>query len=549
LDSVTQLGSMLQVQMKTAGGSDEAANNLKNWMEKIGSGDTVEAYKKAGIDYQGSMNTGMQNGKSTLESSFALAQKYIEATDPKKAAEMAKATAAISKESDPEKAKAMIAALESALRTGDLFADMQVKGALTAYMQNKDLYDKLKKESASATGILDKNLAERRESSAQKQAEMVQGLDESMRAIGDAMRPVTDAVVGGITSVAGGLTKLADESPRLVTGIGLATAGLIGLSAAVSSFKMAKGLMNIGRGSLMGNPNIPQKVIVTNLPAGGGVGDGLDVDDVDAGDDKKGRKGKGSGKGGRGSGMGRGVGNVVKGAAVLAVADAGFKAYDTYQNAETQDEKAVGYGAAAGGLAGSLSGAAAGAALGTLILPVIGTAIGGLIGGVIGNMGGDALGGYVGKALFGANEATKKMPDAGPLMMTSAGKDIAPVMGDIAKSFTKPPGSAPLMMAPPGQSPAPAASAQIGDAGRSMMLPEASADAKAGPLAKPAPTATPPANIEARVDIQAPFSLTVQGDVQDANALYNRLKPMLDQHYRDLAKAQESRKLFDAPHV
>lgn len=549
MDSVTQLGSMLQVQMKTAGGSDEAANNLKNWMEKIGSGDTVEAYKKAGIDYQGSMNTGLQNGKSTLESSFALAQKYIEATDPKKAAEMAKATAAISKESDPEKAKAMIASLESALRTGDLFADMQVKGALTAYMQNKDLYDKLKKESASATGILDKNLAERRESSAQKQAEMVQGLDDAMRAIGDAMRPVTDAVVGGITSVAGGLAKLADESPRLVTGIGLATAGLIGLSAAVSGFKMAKGLMNIGRGSLMGNPNIPQKVIVTNLPAGGGVGDGLDVGDVEAGDDKKGRKGKGGGKGGRGGGMGRGVGNVVKGAAVLAVADAGFKAYDTYQNAETQDEKAEGYGAAAGGLAGSLSGAAAGAALGTLILPVIGTAIGGLIGGVIGNMGGDALGGYMGKALFGADDATKKMPAAGPLMMAKAGKDIAPVMGDIAKSFTKPPGAAPLMMAPPGQSPAPAASAQIGDAGRSMMLPEASADAKAGPLAKPAPTAAPPANIEARVDIQAPFSLTVQGDVQDANALYNKLKPMLDQHYRDLAKQQENRKLFDAPHV
>jgi TP901 family phage tail tape measure protein len=549
MDSVTQLGSMLQVQMKTAGGSDEAANNLKNWMEKIGSGDTVEAYKKAGIDYQGSMNTGLQNGRSTLESSFALAQKYIEATDPKKAAEMAKATAAISKESDPEKAKAMIASLESALRTGDLFADMQVKGALTAYMQNKDLYDKLKKESASATGILDKNLAERRESSAQKQAEMVQGFDDAMRGIGDAMRPVTDAVVNGITSVAGGLAKLADESPRLVTGIGLATAGLIGLSAAVSSFKMAKGLMNIGRGSLMGNPNIPQKVIVTNLPAGGGVGDGLDVGDVEAGDDKKGRKGKGGGKGGRAGGMGRGVGNVVKGAAVLAVADAGFKAYDTYQNAETQDEKAEGYGAAAGGLAGSLSGAAAGAALGTLILPVIGTAIGGLIGGVIGNMGGDSLGGYVGKSLFGADGATKKMPDAGPLMMTNAGKDIAPVMGDIAKSFTKPPGSAPLMMAPPGQTPVPAASAQIGDAGRSMMLPEASADAKAGPLARSAPAAAPPANIEARVDIQAPFSLTVQGDVQDANALYNKLKPMLDQHYRDLAKQQENRKLFDAPHV
>ncbi|MFP3615319.1 phage tail tape measure protein, partial [Paraburkholderia sp. SIMBA_050] len=33
-DSVTQLGAMLQVQMKTAGTADEAANNLKNWFSK-----------------------------------------------------------------------------------------------------------------------------------------------------------------------------------------------------------------------------------------------------------------------------------------------------------------------------------------------------------------------------------------------------------------------------------------------------------------------------------------------------------------------------------
>jgi TP901 family phage tail tape measure protein len=540
MDSVTQLGAMLQVQMKTAGGSDEAANNLKNWMEKIGSGDTVEAYKKAGIDYQGSMQTGLQNGKSTLESSFALAQKYIEATDPKKAAEMAKAVAGISQETDPEKAKAMIASLEQALRTGDLFADMQVKGALTAYMQNKDLYDKLKKDSASATGILDKNLAERRQSSAQKWAEMAQGFDDSMRAVGDAMRPVTDAVADGITSVTGGLARLSDESPRVVAGIGMAVAAVIGLSTAVSSFKMAKGLMNIGRGSLMGNPNIPQKVIVTNMPAGGAGG--LDAGGVDA----DGGKGKKGGKGG--GGRGRSIGAGMKGPAMLAVVDAGFKAYDTYQNAETQDEKAEGYGQAAGGLAGTLAGAAAGAAIGTAV-PVIGNIVGGLIGGYLGYMGGDALGGVAGKSMFGGDASLKSLPAAGPLMMPNAGKDIPPVLGDIAKSFVKPPGSAPLMMAPPGKGPVPVPAAQLGDVGRSMMLPPASADATAGPLAKPPAASPPPANIEAKVDIQAPFTLTVQGDVQDANALYNKLKPLLDQHYRDLAKQQESRKLFDAPHV
>jgi len=626
MDSVTQLGSMLQVQMKTAGGSDEAANNLKNWMEKIGSGDTVKAYEKAGIDYQGSMNTGLQNGKSTLESSFALAQKYIEATDPKKAAEMAKATAAISKEADPEKAKAMIASLESALRTGDLFADMQVKGALTAFMQNKDLYDKLKKESASATGILDKNLEERRQSSAQKQSEMVQNLDDSMRAIGDAMRPVTDAVVDGVGAVARGMAKLADESPRLVSGIGLATAGLIGLSTAMSGLKMAKGLMNIGRGSLMGNPNIPQKVIVTNFGAGGagGSGGGLDAGDLDADrDGKKGKKGK-KGKGGKGAkGVGKAakvaevakdvkaatggisVGSVVKGTAVVAVAEAAYKVYDTYQNAETQDEKAEGYGAAAGGLAGTLAGAAAGAAIGSAV-PVIGTIIGGLIGGYLGSQGGDALGGMLGKSMFGTPDELKRVPDAGPLMMANAGKDMAPKLGDTslgsaAKAFA-PSTTGPLMLTNPGKGPelgstmAPTPAPppvsydphdlnskdamllphfankvrfpgselrrpkvirsgledpppQLGTVAKDMLLPPTNADAAAGALVKPMAPAPVAPKVESNVAIQAPFSLTVNGDVKDGNQLFAQIKPQLDQYYRDMAKQVGSSQLYDKPHV
>ncbi|MBF8705085.1 phage tail tape measure protein, partial [Pseudomonas putida] len=68
MDSVSSLGAMLQVQMKTAGSSDEAANNFKNWMEKIGSSDVVKAYKDAGIDYQASLNTGLQKGMNVIES-------------------------------------------------------------------------------------------------------------------------------------------------------------------------------------------------------------------------------------------------------------------------------------------------------------------------------------------------------------------------------------------------------------------------------------------------------------------------------------------------
>ncbi|POA23585.1 MULTISPECIES: phage tail tape measure protein [unclassified Pseudomonas] len=532
MDSVTQLGAMLQVQMKTAGGSDEAANNLKNWMEKIGSGETVKAYQKAGIDYKGSMQTGLQNGKSTLESSFALAQKYIEATDPKRAAEMAKATAAISKEADPEKAKAMMKSLEEALRTGDLFADMQVKAALTAYMQNKDLYEQLKKDSGGATGILDKNLAERRQTSAQKWSEMAQSMDDAMRSIGDAIRPVTDSVADGINNVSRKLSGFADEFPRVTLGIGTAVAGLVALKGAVSAFKIGKGLMNLGRGTLMGNPNIPQKVIVTNLPGAGG---GLSGGDLDAGGEgKKGKGGKGGGRGGGGRGA-KIVGGM-KGPALLAVVDAGFKAYDTYENAETQDEKAEGYGQAAGGLAGTLAGAAAGAAIGSAV-PIIGNIVGGLIGGYLGYMGGDALGGVMGKKLFGAGESLKKVPDAGPLMMADAGKNLSPVMGDIARSFEPKP-AGPL-----------APSAAMGDVARSLTAP-ISAPVPPALLAAPVPAAKAESpKIEQQVQISAPLHITVQGDAKDPAQMARELQPFIAQQMQQATQQLQNRKLYDEPHV
>lgn len=252
MDSVASLGAMLQVQMKTAGSSDEAANNLKNWVEKIGSGDVVKAYKDVGIDYQASLNTGLQKGMNVIESSMALAMKYVEATDPAKAKKMKEAQANIDKEADPEKAKAALEALEKTLRTGDLFADMQVKAALTAYAQNRGLYNQLKADSQNATGILDKNLAERRETSSQRWSELGQAWSDTLRSVGDAIRPATDAVAQGLTSILQGMTTLSDKMPAVVMGIAGLTAAVSALLTARSGVKIASGVFNVARGRAWG---------------------------------------------------------------------------------------------------------------------------------------------------------------------------------------------------------------------------------------------------------------------------------------------------------
>lgn len=295
LDAVTSLGSMLQVQMKTAGSSDEAANNFKNWVEKIGSGDVVKAYSDVGIDYQGSLNTGIQKGMSSIESSMALAMKYVEATDPAKAQKIKDAKAKISSEVDPEKAKAALDALEKSLRTGDLFADMQVKAALTAYSQNKELYEQLKNDSKNSSGILDKNLAERRETSAQQWSELSQSVDESMRSIGDAIRPATDAAAKGLTWVAKGIAGLSDKFPGMVMGAVGVTAAVAALITTFSAAKIGIGVFNVARGSIMGRtrgrnagsgdtlPKTGNRVVDTGLSALGKVFGGAAANDGGSG--------------------------------------------------------------------------------------------------------------------------------------------------------------------------------------------------------------------------------------------------------------------------
>ncbi|MGZ0703323.1 phage tail tape measure protein [Pseudomonas piscis] len=586
MDAVTQLGSMLQVQMKTAGGSDEAANNLKNWMEKIGSGEVVKAYKDVGIDYQASLATGIQNKKSTLESSFELAMRYIKATDPAKAAKMAEAQAKISKETDPAKAKAMLNALEQSLRTGDLFADMQVKAALMAYSQNRELYEQLKKDSLNAKGILDKNLAERRETSAQLWAETGQSINDGMRAVGDALRPATDAVAKGIKTVAGSLTQLTEKMPGVVAGVTALGAGLVALKSVASAFKIGKGLLNVARGSLMGNPNVIQRVFVTNA---GGLGGDYDFD---GGRDKKGGKGAKGAKGGgvRGrlgragralrsavrpgvlgrtarlggaalkgaaslgvsalksvGGLVKGMSPWVKGGGVLSALGAGLKVADTYQNARTQDEKAEGYGGAAGGLAGAMlgtkAGLAAGAAIGSIV-PGLGTAIGGAVGaavgGALGYWGGDALGAKAGKALFGSDDSLKRLLDAGPLMMRDAGKNIPPVLGDIVRSFKA--GPAPLMLKTT------ETAKPLGQVVRSMAGTES-------PVATPALLKAPelvkplPPKVDQQFSFAPAISVRVEGDVKDPSQLARELAPHLRSQFDEFSRQAAARQLSDEPHV
>ena len=591
IDAVTQLGAMLQVQMKTAGTSDEAANNLKNWMEKIGSREVVDAYSKAGIDYQGSLNTGIQGGMSTLEASFGLAKRYIEATDPKKAAKMAEATAQISKEANPEKAKAMLSSLEQALRTGDIFADMQVKSALTAYVQNKALYEQLKNEASGASGILDKNLSERRDTSSQKWAETIQAGNDAMRSVGDAIRPVTDALASGLTTVVKGITKLSDESPKLVMGLTALATGASVVTSLLGALKIGRGLVNLARGGLGGGGGASragvQSVFVTNAKEALGSGDGSD--------DEKGDAVKSLVSAGLNALMGRkDEDKEGEGASdtKLNPVETGLKLLDVIREAKGGDDgegsepqkvfvvnaRDIG-GGPSGGRGGRRSrrrgpprppvpppvpprlGARLMNAVGTIskagkVIPA-GTVFeagikafdtyttaktaqekaegyGGAAGGLAGSVAGAAAGAAIGSVVPIIGTAVGGL--VGAFLGGMGGDAVGGMFGrsSFAKSLF-------------------GSDAELGDVVRSM---SAQSDRSQAPSPLVLKSESKPAPIDQKFTFAPHMPITVQGDVKDPDELMRKLQPMMQGHLNDFARQMEDnarrandRKLYDAPHI
>ncbi|WP_186091420.1 phage tail tape measure protein [Burkholderia gladioli] len=463
LDSVTQLGAMLQVQMKTAGSADEAANNLKNWFSKIGSGETERNYAKAGVDYQAKMREAIGKGWSTLEASFVLARAYIERVDPEKAKQLAGAAKQFNAEMDPAKRQAQMAAFAETMKTGDLFNDMQVKAALTAYMQNADLYNELKTNAQKASGEIQKDLEARRETSKQIWSEVGQQWDDAMRSIGDALRPVTDLAGRAAKGLGGTVREAADKTPGV-------TAAVVGVAGAAVAYRGAKALWSIGRGvfdiargtvlgrsgarggagkggaagkalnALAGAAGGVQRVFVVNMPGGtGGLGGGLS--DVPAGGGKGRAGGRGAGRGGR---IGRALragrslfgkmapyaGKIALAGTILKVGFAAKDAYAVASSTDTRDRKATQFAGIAGSLAGGFAGAKIGALVGAFGGP-IGAAVGGVIGGAIGTFAGDKALSAIARKVFEhkSSEPPASAEAAAKAAATAAGEGAPPRAG------------------------------------------------------------------------------------------------------------------------
>lgn len=556
-EAVRFLGASLQSQFSQTQDSAAAATNMNNLLNAVISSTSQERFAKEGYDLTSSILAATKSGKAAnpVDAFIMLSEQLIKKQDPAKAKkiEALKAKIKASADGSAEEEQAMIALTEAA-GLANIVSDQSASAGLLAQIKYGD---KIKADMATiketdGKAKIEADAAKARETSNRKWSAATAGIESSMTRIGDAVRPLTDLAADGLAKVAYGLGELAGKFPTVISGATVLAAGVIGLGAAINAIKIGKGLLNVGRGSLMGNPNVIQRVFVTNPSSAGGGGI----------DGREGKRGRGKGKRGRGGRIpsagpasaigaaasrfdpkvmiGKGL-SFAKGAAPFALIEAGLIAADTYQNAETRDEKAEGYGNAAGTLAGTLAGAAAGAAIGSVV-PVIGTVVGGLIGGILVGWGGGELGSAVGKAAFGGPDEPLALPaQPSPLRLPPPSAVPMPRLGQMAPSLS----SGPLMLkAPPAPAPAPA----LGDVSRSLSVAPAAVAAPAVLSAAAVAKTDPP-----RIDQQWTFSpstqVTVQGDVKDPRQLAQELMPHMRQMFDDFSREQTRRNLFDAPHV
>ncbi|WP_323986293.1 phage tail tape measure protein [Pseudomonas canadensis] len=544
-EAVRFLGASLQSQFSQTQDAAAAATNMDNLLNAVISSTSQERFAKEGYDLAGSILAATKSGKAAnpVDAFIMLSEQLIRKQDPAKAKkiEALKAKIKASADGSAEEEQAMVALTEAA-GLANIVSDQSASAGLLAQIKYGD---KIKADMSTIKDTdgkakIEADAAKARETSNRKWASATAGIESSMTRIGDAVRPLTDIAADGLAKVAYGLGELAGKFPTVISGATVLAAGVISLGAAINAIKIGKGLLNVGRGSLMGNPNVIQRVFVTNPSSGTGG--------VDVGDGKR-RRGKGKrGRGGRGpipgpvpappvgavasrfapkAMMGKGLG-FAKVGAPMALIEAGLIAADTYQNAETRDEKAEGYGNAAGTLAGTLAGAAAGAAIGSVV-PVIGTVVGGLIGGFLGSWGGGELGSAVGKAAFGGPDAPiERLAQPSPLLLL---KPSGPGISRLAQ-LAPTPNSGPLM----------------GDVARSLVTapPAAAVPAllSAGAAAKP-----DPARVEQAWTFAPTMPVTVQGDVKDPRQLAQEMMPYMRQLFEEFSREQARRNLFDAPHV
>ena len=122
--AVASLGAALQIAMKGAGSTDEAANNLKNFLDGIASPEAVRNLAKFGVNVKREVEGAIAGGEDPIAHMVNVLQRVTGG---------------------------------DAFKLGEIFGDRQVKNFIRPMLANMEEYERIKRQSLTANGVVDQD--------------------------------------------------------------------------------------------------------------------------------------------------------------------------------------------------------------------------------------------------------------------------------------------------------------------------------------------------------------------------------------------------------
>ncbi|WP_201282300.1 phage tail tape measure protein [Chromobacterium phragmitis] len=186
-EAVAEIGAALQIARKGAGSNDEAANNFKNFLQKITAPDTLKDFEKAGIDLKKSMMNLRAEGMTPVQSMLEIITRYMGSKGPEAAGQFQKVMAI----KDDKEREAALQRLSEAYKLGELFQDMQAMSFIRPAIANMKDMKSIKDGSVAASDndLLGEDFKKRMETATEQFKAFKIGLTDIGITIGNTLLP------------------------------------------------------------------------------------------------------------------------------------------------------------------------------------------------------------------------------------------------------------------------------------------------------------------------------------------------------------------------
>jgi len=229
-EAVAEIGAALQIARKGAGSNDEAANNFRNFLQKLFSQDTKKDFEKAGIDIEKSLKNLREKGLTPVQGMLEVITQYMGKKSPEAADQFQKAMAI----KDDKEREMALQRLSEAYKLGELFQDMQAMNFIRPAIANMGEMKDIQQGSMGAAdkGLLDTDFKKRMAGATEQFKAFKIGIMDIGITIGDALLPPLTDLLQEVKPGIKAFGDWAKEHPGLIKGV-------IGLVGGLLAGKMA----------------------------------------------------------------------------------------------------------------------------------------------------------------------------------------------------------------------------------------------------------------------------------------------------------------------